>query len=62
MRKGKKIDKLNKLGQKETDYEEQMRAGGIPEWFIESCNKISYLLPPCPCGGLCNDGVSHCLV
>ena len=45
VRKGKKIDKLNKLGQKETDYEEQMRAGGIPEWFIESCNKISYLFP-----------------
>ena len=45
VRKGKKIDKLNKLGQKETDYEEQMRASGIPEWFIESCNKISYLFP-----------------
>lgn len=45
VRKGKKIDKLNKLGQKETDYEEQMRAGGIPDWFIESCNKISYLFP-----------------
>ena len=45
VRKGKKIDKLNKLGQKETDYEEQMRAGGIPEWFIESCNIISYLFP-----------------
>ncbi|WP_370456478.1 PolC-type DNA polymerase III [Veillonella sp. R32] len=45
VRKGKGIDKLNKVGEKETDYEEQMRAGGIPDWFIDSCKKISYLFP-----------------
>lgn len=45
VRKGKGIDKLNKVGEKETDYEDQMRAGGIPDWFIDSCKKISYLFP-----------------
>lgn len=27
------------------DVEETLRAGGIPEWYIESCQKIKYLFP-----------------
>ena len=45
VRKGKGIDKPNKLGQKTTDYEGELREGHIPEWFIESCLKIGYLFP-----------------
>ena len=45
VRKGKGIDKPNKLGQKTTDYEGELREGQIPEWFIESCLKIGYLFP-----------------
>lgn len=45
VRKGKGIDKLNKLGQKTTDYEGELKAGHIPQWFIDSCHKIGYLFP-----------------
>ncbi|KMO87427.1 DNA polymerase III subunit alpha [Megasphaera cerevisiae DSM 20462] len=45
VRKGKGIDKLNKLGQKTTDYEGELKAGHIPQWFIDSCQKIGYLFP-----------------
>ena len=31
VRKGKGIDKLNKLGQKTTDYEGELKAGHIPQ-------------------------------
>ncbi|SMC37097.1 PolC-type DNA polymerase III [Papillibacter cinnamivorans] len=27
------------------EWEEQMRAHGVPAWYIESCNKIKYLFP-----------------
>ena len=27
------------------DQEEVMRAHGVPEWYIESCNKIQYMFP-----------------
>ena len=45
VRKGKGIDKLNKLGQKTTNYEEELKEGHIPQWFIDSCHKIGYLFP-----------------
>lgn len=45
VRKGKGIDKLNKAGQKTTDYEGELKAGNIPQWFIDSCHKIGYLFP-----------------
>lgn len=45
VRKGKGIDKKDKLGNPESEYEKEMRDGGIPEWFIDSCKKISYLFP-----------------
>lgn len=45
VRKGKGIDKLNKLGQKTTDYEGELKTGNIPQWFIDSCHKIGYLFP-----------------
>ena len=41
VRKGKGIDAKGK----DTHYEEELREGNIPEWFIESCKKISYLFP-----------------
>lgn len=43
VRKGKGIDKLNKAGQKTTNYEEELKEGNIPQWFIDSCHKIGYL-------------------
>ena len=45
VRKGKGIDKLNKVGQKTTNYEEELKEGHIPQWFIDSCHKIGYLFP-----------------
>ena len=45
VRKGKGIEKRNKEGIAQTNYEEQMREAQVPEWFIASCKKISYLFP-----------------
>ncbi|MDV5063638.1 PolC-type DNA polymerase III [Veillonella sp. YH-vei2232] len=45
VRKGKGIEKKNKQGQPTTDFEGEMRANNIPDWFIDSCKKISYLFP-----------------
>ena len=45
VRKGKGIEKRNKEGIAQTDYEDQMREAQVPEWFIASCKKISYLFP-----------------
>ncbi len=27
------------------EWEESMRAAGVPEWFVDSCNKIAYMFP-----------------
>ena len=27
------------------EYEERMRAAGVPAWYIDSCKKIQYLFP-----------------
>ncbi len=45
VRKGKGIEKRNKEGIAQTDFEDQMRSAQVPEWFIASCKKISYLFP-----------------
>lgn len=45
VRKGRGIEKKNKQGEPITNYEEQMREGGVPEWFITACKKIGYLFP-----------------
>ncbi len=45
VRKGKGIEKRNKQGEATTEFEAEMRDNNIPEWFIESCKKISYLFP-----------------
>ncbi len=45
VRKGKGIDSKNKQGVITTNFEETLRGGNIPEWFIESCQKIQYLFP-----------------
>lgn len=36
VRKGKKV---------KPEYEEVMRANKVPDWYIESCNKIKYMFP-----------------
>ena len=41
VRKGK----VKKSGSFPDDAEEQMRALGVPEWYIESARKIAYLFP-----------------
>ena len=41
VRKGK----VKKTGSFPDDAEEQMRALGVPEWYIESARKIAYLFP-----------------
>lgn len=45
VRKGKGIEKRNKQGEATTSYEKTMRECQIPDWFIDSCKKISYLFP-----------------
>lgn len=45
VRKGKGIEKKNSQGEVVTHYEQDMRDGGIPDWFIDSCKKIGYLFP-----------------
>ena len=41
VRKGK----VKKSGKFPDEAEEQMRAMGVPDWYIESCRKIAYLFP-----------------
>ncbi len=41
VRKGK----VKKSGEFPGDAEQQMRALGVPDWYIESCRKIAYLFP-----------------
>ena len=45
VRKGKGIEKKNKQGEPTTQFEQEMRNNNIPDWFIDSCKKISYLFP-----------------
>ena len=45
VRKGKGIEKRNKQGEATTNFEQEMRDNNIPDWFIDSCKKISYLFP-----------------
>ena len=43
------------------EWEEKMRAAGVPEWYINSCNKIAYLFPKAR-GGVCRHGAAHRVV
>ncbi len=45
VRKGKGIESKNKQGEPTTNYVEVLKNHNIPEWFIDSCLKISYLFP-----------------
>lgn len=45
VRKGRGIEKRNKQGEATTNYIDVLHEGKIPEWFIDSCLKISYLFP-----------------
>lgn len=45
VRKGRGLEKKNKQGQPVSKNEEALRKEKIPEWFINSCKKISYLFP-----------------
>jgi DNA polymerase-3 subunit alpha (Gram-positive type) len=41
----KTMEKVRKGRGIQPDVVEKLRKGGIPEWFIESCQKIKYLFP-----------------
>ena len=41
----KTMEKVRKGKGIADDVVEKLRAGGIPEWYIESCQKIKYLFP-----------------
>ncbi len=45
VRKGKGLEKKNKQGEAVTDNEKVLREHHIPDWFITSCKRISYLFP-----------------
>lgn len=45
VRKGKGLEKKNKQGEAITNNEEILRENQIPDWFITSCQRISYLFP-----------------
>ncbi len=51
-----------KKGGFQDGWVEKMQELGVPQWYIDSLAKIAYLFPQSPCGGLCYDGVSYCLV
>ncbi|MCR4562197.1 MAG: PolC-type DNA polymerase III [Bacilli bacterium] len=39
------MEDVRKARKLKPEYQAQMRAHGVPEWYIESCNKIQYLFP-----------------
>ena len=44
VRKGQ-ASRLHKFGEKWAEYTKLLRAHDMPEWYIESCEKIQYLFP-----------------
>ena len=44
------------------EWEEDMKAHGVPDWYIWSCKKDQVHVPKSTCGSLCYDGVAYCLL